>query len=400
MSKAILTNLDLNKNQILNAVIQPLATAPTNPVLGQYYYNSVDKKMYIWDGAAWVTNGVKYRLTIGTANNAGIPITLAGDDGANTVVTIPIASKNAAGVIDSHMYGSLIDLVDNGIRNIVTDAGGTIPTQGTVMLLGSNGVRTSADGDSIFIYGPTIDSSMSASSANAVQNKVVKAYVDNKIAGLPGEQFLDLTKTKYVDFFAWSSSAYPGSTDPGLDGKPVLVLALKSGSSTTYSFISLHDLVDTYTGASPISVSGGTISHANSGAAAGSYGNSANQTPAFGGAFNVPHITVDARGHVTGISNKTVKIPVSIASASAAGLMSTALFNKLNGLPTINIKTASIAAGKTSVDVSADSKTFISYVAYMAGEEVMLDVKDAGTVIQFSMAKAAGSQITIKALFI
>lgn len=52
-----------------------------------------------------------------------------------------------------------------------------------------------------------------------------------------------------------------------------------------------------------------TISHANSGATAGSYGDSAAQTPAYGGTFKVPYITVNATGHVTGISEHTVKIP-------------------------------------------------------------------------------------------
>ena len=54
-----------------------------------------------------------------------------------------------------------------------------------------------------------------------------------------------------------------------------------------------------------------TISHANSGATAGSYGDSSAQTPAYGGTFKVPYVTVNATGHVTGISEHTVKIPAS-----------------------------------------------------------------------------------------
>ena len=46
-----------------------------------------------------------------------------------------------------------------------------------------------------------VDSSMSASSINPVQNKIVKSYVDNAIANLPEEQFLDLTKTEFVENF-------------------------------------------------------------------------------------------------------------------------------------------------------------------------------------------------------
>ena len=48
-----------------------------------------------------------------------------------------------------------------------------------------------------------------------------------------------------------------------------------------------------------------------SGATAGSYGPSANATPGYGATFNVPYITVDAKGRVTAISTKTVKIPAS-----------------------------------------------------------------------------------------
>lgn len=55
----------------------------------------------------------------------------------------------------------------------------------------------------------------------------------------------------------------------------------------------------------------GTISLSDSGATAGSYGNSADQTPAYGATFNVPYITVDRYGRITSISNKTVKIPAS-----------------------------------------------------------------------------------------
>ena len=41
-----LTNLNLNKNEIQNVVIQPLAVAPSNPKEGQIYYNSTDKFIY------------------------------------------------------------------------------------------------------------------------------------------------------------------------------------------------------------------------------------------------------------------------------------------------------------------------------------------------------------------
>ena len=57
--------------------------------------------------------------------------------------------------------------------------------------------------------------------------------------------------------------------------------------------------------------SSGNITLGDSGASAGSYGNASNQEPGYGKTFNVPYITVNAKGIVTAISNKTVKIPAS-----------------------------------------------------------------------------------------
>ena len=59
------------------------------------------------------------------------------------------------------------------------------------------------------------------------------------------------------------------------------------------------------------SASSGDIILGNSGASAGSYGNASNQEPGYGTTFKVPYITVNAKGIVTAISNKTVKIPAS-----------------------------------------------------------------------------------------
>lgn len=53
-----LTNIDLNQNELQNAVLQPLAIAPSNPKLGQVYTNSVTNKVMWYDGTAWKTIGV------------------------------------------------------------------------------------------------------------------------------------------------------------------------------------------------------------------------------------------------------------------------------------------------------------------------------------------------------
>ncbi len=63
----------------------------------------------------------------------------------------------------------------------------------------------------------------------------------------PAEYFLDQAKTSLVPSFAWAEATYPGSTDPSLEGKPVLVLAVKGDDSVSYSFLNMEKLMSVYT---------------------------------------------------------------------------------------------------------------------------------------------------------
>lgn len=51
----IRVDLDLNQNELQNAVIQNLASAPFNPKAGQVYFNTTDGMQYIYDGTNWIT---------------------------------------------------------------------------------------------------------------------------------------------------------------------------------------------------------------------------------------------------------------------------------------------------------------------------------------------------------
>ena len=56
MSKKFLTNLDLTQNQILNVAVHNKVGPPSNPVVGQIYFDTTPSvlRMFFWDGTQWV----------------------------------------------------------------------------------------------------------------------------------------------------------------------------------------------------------------------------------------------------------------------------------------------------------------------------------------------------------
>lgn len=99
----------------------------------------------------------------------------------------------------------------------------------------------------------------------AVKNNQINFYTNPSptadtaadfVVDFPVEYFLDQAQSVLVQEFAWSEEGYPGSTNPNLDGKPVLVLAVKGDNSTvTYSFLNLETLIKVYESGESNSVS-------------------------------------------------------------------------------------------------------------------------------------------------
>jgi hypothetical protein len=80
MSRKFLVSIDLNKNELQNAVIQNLATAPATPLDGQIYYNTSDDTLYFWNGSAWINVVQQAEILYNTFANR--PAAAAGNTGA------------------------------------------------------------------------------------------------------------------------------------------------------------------------------------------------------------------------------------------------------------------------------------------------------------------------------
>ena len=132
-----LTNLNLNKNELQNAVIQNLSVAPSNPKAGQIYYNSTDKMIYQFDGTNWVSFGGQIdRLSSNPSNPKTNQVYY------NTTDNVLKQYTGSAWVnISNYSTGTVTSIATgNGLT------GGTITTSGTIEL-------DTAYGDTVNPYG-------------------------------------------------------------------------------------------------------------------------------------------------------------------------------------------------------------------------------------------------------
>ena len=94
MAMKFVTNLDLNKNELQNARVQNLATAPGSPVEGQIYYDTGDDTIYFRNASAWINiAGDISGVTAGTGLTGG---------GTSGVVTVTLADT----AVTAAAYGS------------------------------------------------------------------------------------------------------------------------------------------------------------------------------------------------------------------------------------------------------------------------------------------------------
>ena len=157
-AKSFLVPINLNKNEIRQAVLENSGTAPTSPVKGQVYFDSTNNVVYVYDGTAWdklavsgaiVNADIASGAAIANAKLANSTITLGSSTltlGSTTTsvsgLTLSLPTIGGTGAAFSGSSSGTTTVVATAIAGTTTI---TLPAvTGTVVTTGDTGTVTSA----------------------------------------------------------------------------------------------------------------------------------------------------------------------------------------------------------------------------------------------------------------
>jgi hypothetical protein len=179
MARKFLVSVDLNKNELLNARIQNLGAAPSNPVSGQIYYNTGTNVLYFYNGTEWTPASGSTEVIqdlIGSSVIGGTGLTSTYDDAAGTttlklndtsVVSGSYGSASAIPTFTVDAQGRLTSASETSIPDPVITLSGDVTGSATMTNLGNVEITTTIQPNSVTLGTDTTGSYVSTISGTA-----------------------------------------------------------------------------------------------------------------------------------------------------------------------------------------------------------------------------------------